>query len=134
MARKAKAKSKVALAAEAARKALADAKERNAKNSTPTTVAAVSHAATILKDAVAKENRERFLTIGGGRVAKTLAVLETLKQVANRKSYDYSAADIEKATSAINHKVGEIEAAFAAALATPVAADRKTATVKAFEF
>jgi hypothetical protein len=134
MARTAKAKSKIGIAADTARKALADAKERNAKNSTDTTKKAVEHAEGIAKAAVKAENRERFVNVGGGRIGKAIALLETLRQVANRRSYEYTQADIDKAMTAIDAKVADIKSVFVAALATPVAAEKKTTEKKAFEF
>jgi len=133
MTKTAKAKTKVGLATNYARKVLADAKERDAKSSTETTVKAVTHAKEALAVAVDAENRERFLSLGGGRVGKIIATIETFGQVANRRSYNYSAADITKAFAAVDAKLAATKAIFQTALATVPSAEKK-AVPAAFKF
>jgi hypothetical protein len=133
MAKTAKPKTKISIAADAARKAYNDAKDRDTKTSTAQTKAALDHAKTTKATAEKAEARERFLNIGGGRVGKSIAVIETLRQIANRRSYEYSATDIDKAFAGIDAKVAEIKAVFTAAMQSPVAAEKKPAP-KVFKF
>lgn len=133
MAKTAKPKTAIQIAADKARDALAAAKDRDAKGSNDTTKKAVEHAKTALAPALKAENRERFTGVGGGRVAKALSVLDTLKQIANRRTYEYSKADIDAAVNAIKAKLAEVEKTFETALATTPTAEKKAAP-KAFKF
>jgi hypothetical protein len=133
MAKTAKPKSKAQIAADQARKAYSDAKERDAKGSNATTKAAVDHAKTTMTVAVKVENRGRFLDVGGGRFGKILSTLDTLKQVANRRTYEYSQPDIDKAFASIDAKVAEVKATFVTAMQTAPTAEKKAAP-KVFKF
>lgn len=63
-----------------------------------------------------KTPRERFMTIGAKRVSKSLKALKNLLPVANKKAYEFSAADVQKMNAAIDAHVAEVKSAFAAAL------------------
>lgn len=116
-------------AAETAKTAYATAKDKLTKQDNATNKAAVDHAETRMRDAVKAENRERFESIGGGRVAKAIAVIGTLKNVSNRRSYEYNAEDVTKAFGAIRAALKTSEDAFNAALSTTT--EKKTAGLAA---
>lgn len=116
-------------AAEAARTALATAKEKLSKQDNATNKAAADHAETRLKDAVKAENRERFENVGGGRVAKIINAIGTLKNVSARRLYEYDATDVTNAFQAIRAELDKTEKAFTSALSTSSSVKRPT-TVK----
>jgi hypothetical protein len=127
MAKTAKAKTKIQIEADKAREALAKAKEAHSKNANDTTLKAVGHAMTVKNAAEKAENRERFLSLGGGRVGKVIATIETLRQCTNRKSFEFTADDWTKAKAAMTAKIADIDKAFEIALATVPTADKKAA-------
>lgn len=68
------------------------------------------------KKADAKSPRERFVTIGGNRVSKAIKALRNLKNVSVRKSYEYTAADIDKMFGALRSEMSALESTFKSAL------------------
>lgn len=116
-------------AAETARAAYSQAKDKLAKADNATNKAAVDHAETRMREAIKNENRERFENIGGGRVAKAIAVIGTLKNVSNRRSYEYTADDVSTAFTAIRAALKASEDAFTNALATT--SEKKTSGIAA---
>jgi hypothetical protein len=69
-----------------------------------------------------KSARERMTTVGTKRVSKVLKALRNLQPVANRKSYEYTSADVTKIFSAIDAEVSAVKATFNAALEGKAAA------------
>lgn len=118
MARTAKAKSAVTVAADKARADLKAAKEKHEKSATEANKKAVETAGAKLKDAVALENRERFENVGGGRVAKLLKTFEGVEAVANRRAYSFDKEDIDAMFKAIDAAYDSAKAAFDRALST----------------
>ncbi|MDE2019959.1 MAG: hypothetical protein KGJ13_06475 [Patescibacteria group bacterium] len=88
-----------------ARQKLQLAKDADEKNSTEKTKTAVKHAHEHLLACVEKENRERFINVGGARVKKARVALRNLANVANPRSYSYTAADVEKAKAALQSEL-----------------------------
>lgn len=59
-----------------------------------------------------KTPRERFLSVGANRVGKAIKALRNVKQIANRKTYEYTPAEIEKATRALRAEMEVVEKTF----------------------
>lgn len=119
-------KSPLEKAGEAARAALSKAKEAHEKNPNATTKAALDAASAKAKDATKAENRERFVKIGGARTTIAIAKLGALAKVANKRSYEFSEADIAKMVAAIEAELNGMREVFLASLKT----GPKTAAVK----
>jgi hypothetical protein len=126
MARKIAEKTKVQLAAEASRKAFADAKEKHTKSANETNLKAMAAAKEKMNASNAAENRARFENVIGGRVAKILSTVGTLANGSNRRSYEYDAADVDAMFGAIMADVQKAKAAYTAALSTATT-DKKMA-------
>lgn len=56
--------------------------------------------------------RERFLNVGATRVSKAIKALRAVKNCANRKTYDYSAPEAEKALVALRNEMTSVENEF----------------------
>lgn len=83
-------------------------------------------AAKTARDAAEKaENRERFTTLGKTRVNNALKAVSLLNNIANLRMYDFTQADVDKLTTALDAKVASAKQAFADALSGPKAADKK---------
>jgi hypothetical protein len=63
-----------------------------------------------------KTPRERFTSVGAKRVSKALKALRNLQPVANKKSYEFSAADVDKLSGALRSELNAVETAFKNAL------------------
>lgn len=77
------------------------------------------------KKADKKTPRERFLTVGGARMTKTLRNLRNLRNVSSRKSYEYSAEDVSKMLSALKTELAGLEKTFETALSGGKASTEK---------
>ncbi len=97
MAKTAKAKTPVTIAADKARDAYKKAKEANTKADNATTQKALADAKTARDTAVTAESRERFLTIGNARVLKASAALSQIGKMNQPRSYIYNEEDLAKA-------------------------------------
>lgn len=114
-----------------ARAALAKAREAHDKTPNANTKAALDAAKTKANDATKAENRERFVKVGGARVANAIAKLNALAKVANRRSYEFTENDIKLMHDAINAEVVGMNQTFIDSLKTgPKAAPVK----KTFSF
>lgn len=131
--RKAGEKSPVAKAFDAAKKAHKDAKERNSKNDTDATKAALKHAKDKLSDATAAINRERFISVGNVRLGKAVAAINNFARVFNPRSYSFTEADVKKANDAIDMAVKAAKAAADASLRSTGPDKKATAAASFFE-
>lgn len=125
-----KAKSKIMIAAEAARKAHENAVAQDAKASNATTKAAITHAKEKLDAAEGEERRERFENVAGSRVIKVISTIDALKRVTNRKHYSFTQADLDAVTSAITESLAVLTDHYKTALT----ATSKASTAGKFKF
>ena len=132
--REKKAKSKAAIATEAAREALRHAKTRLANKDTEENKKLLTTTKAKLAEVLAIENRERFLNLGGLRFGKVITALEVLSNVANRKGYKFDKDDIDEAFGAVNEKVKTVRALFDAELAPSAAKTESGEKKPAFSF
>ena len=104
MAKQKKAPGKEALALEAAKKALDNAKTNYEKQETATNKTALDGAKA--KYAAANEDvkRERFLRVTVGRATNVLSALDNLAKAFSTSSYKYSAEEAKEIVSAIEKK------------------------------
>lgn len=116
MANIAKEKTPKQKAAESATKALAHAKDAFEKSNNATT-------AKNLKDALAAANvandavrRERFTVVGRDRAELVSVKLAALSKCANKKSYEFTATDIDKIETVLTEDLQNTIASFRAAL------------------
>lgn len=127
MAKTKKAPTPVMIAAEAAREAYKtanDAWDAASKNDDGTPKGKAAEAAKAKRDeakaardaAEKAENRERFKTLGGGRVNRAVAGVKLLSNIANLRMYDFTQADVDKITTALDAAVKGVKTAFTEAL------------------
>lgn len=90
-------------AAKAARAALKVAKETVAKTKNASTEKALEAANAAASVAVKAENRDRFLRVGGSRVARALEAIKNVGALGNARSYEFDTADVSKIESALNN-------------------------------
>ncbi len=64
-----------------------------------------------------KTPRERFLSVGASRVGKAIKAVRNVRNIASRKSYEYSEPEVRKALAAIRAEVDGLEKTFNDALA-----------------
>lgn len=81
---------------------------------------------TTKKSADNKTPRERFLTVGAARVGKAIKAIRNVKNVSVRKSYEYTAADWQKARDVLFNELNAVDAAFQSALAGKTSGPDKT--------
>lgn len=62
------------------------------------------------------ESRERFLRVGAIRVTKAIKALETLRAVANPRSYKFGEEDVSKVLAALKREYEATAHAFETAL------------------
>ncbi len=101
------------------RQKLESAKKANTDKPSEKTAASVAVAEQELKKAVATENRERFVRVGGGRVKKARSAIRNLSNVAAPRSYTYDESDVAKVESVLGDEVKKTVSALRAALANP---------------
>lgn len=116
MAKTAKEKTPIQKAAEAARNKYQLAKAAVEKADNATTQKALSDATTARDNAVDAERRERFLTIGGARVAKSIDVIANVGKLAAPRSYAYTEDDIAKLEAGITNAAKNAVSALRSAL------------------
>ncbi len=97
MAKTAKEKTKISLAADKARADYSKAKDANTKADNATTKKALEEAKTVRDAAVKSEARERFVNIASARVKKAVAALNQIGKMNQPRSYSYTEEDIVKA-------------------------------------
>lgn len=90
--------------------------QANTAKPTDATKAALETAAATLKAAVAVENRERFVRVGGGRVKKARTAIRNFANVAQPRSYTFDESDIAKAETALTDEVKKTIAKLRASL------------------
>src|SRR5216684_1790879 len=96
MANTAKEKTPKQKATEAAYKALTTAREALEKSNTAHNKTAVITTETVYNAAKDAERRERFTTVGRDRAELVSVKLAALAKCANKKSYEFTASDIDK--------------------------------------
>ncbi len=104
-------------ATEAAYKALVTAREALEKNANAHNKTAVANAETIYNNAKDAERRERFVTVGRDRAELVSIKLAALAKCANKKSYEFTSADIDKIGAVLTEDLESTMAVFRAALA-----------------
>ena len=120
-------------AAEKARAAYDAARKLHAKQANDANLKAVATARTALSEATTKVNRERFENIAGGRVAKALTVIGSLRNCANRRSYQYESDDVSTMFTALETELKNAKAEFDKAL-TVTPSDKKATGAAKFTF
>lgn len=98
------------------------ARNADKTKSTDATKKAITDLEKSLKDAVQVENRERFVTVAGGRVKTIRKAVRQLANVASPRSYKYDASDVDKAEAAMTAEVTKTVAKMRAALVSGNAA------------
>ena len=117
MAKKKAEKTPVQLAADKAREHYKACKEKSDKAPNNDSLKATTKAAQEkMRAAVDAECRERFLRVGAIRVTKAIKALETLRQVANPRSYKFGEEDVGKALAALKKEYEATANAFETAL------------------
>lgn len=81
------------------------ARNADKAKSTDATKKAIADLEKSLKDAVQVENRERFVTVAGGRVKTIRKAIRQLANVASPRAYKYDAGDVDKAEAAMTAEV-----------------------------
>jgi hypothetical protein len=118
MAKEKSEKTPIQKTADKARTDFAAAKEKHAKTQNDANAKAMTLAKTAMQAAVAAENRERFVRLGGARGGKVIDALETLVNVANPRAYSFTATDIPKIFGPIEAKLKAVKSSFEAATNT----------------
>ncbi|MDE2021222.1 MAG: hypothetical protein KGJ13_12875 [Patescibacteria group bacterium] len=117
MAKKKAEKTPVQLAADKAREHYKAAKEKSEKAPNNDVLKNATKASQEkMREAIAAECRERFLRVGAIRVTKAIKALETLRQVANPRSYQFTEDDVGKALARIKREYEATALAFETAL------------------
>lgn len=117
MANTAKSKTPKQLAAESAYKALVTAREHLEKTNNAANKTAVSNAETAYSKAKDAERRERFTTTGKQRAELVSVKLAALAKCANKKAYEFTAADIDLMENVLKEDLETTIATFRSALA-----------------
>jgi hypothetical protein len=116
MANVAKEKTAKQKASEAAYKGLMAAQEKAEKNDTADNKKAVAAAGIAYIHARDAERRERFTTVGRDRAELVSVKLAALAKCANKKVYDFTAADVDKIEAVLKEDFETTIAAFRSAL------------------
>lgn len=104
-------------AAEAAYRALTTAREALEKTNNAHNKQAVANAEKAYNEARDAERRERFTTVGKDRAELVSTKLAALAKCANRKAYDFTAADVDKIEAMLKEDLETTVTAFRSALA-----------------
>lgn len=103
-------------AVDAAKTAYDTAKDKHTKQANDANTTALAKAKMALNNALAAVNRERFENVVGGRVAKLITTIQTLRNGSNRRSYGYTEADVQKMFASIDGELKMTRNAFESAL------------------
>lgn len=118
-------------AAQAAHKA---AKERLEKQNNDVNKSAADKAKQAYKTAQIAANRERFTNLGGARFGKVIDFIKLLQNCSDRRSYEFNAADVEKAFKAVQDEIDTTKTIFLNALKVTTAEKKEGAGKTVFKF